>query len=360
MILFLQFPVWGFSFEARGYELYSLAEWLAFFTLLQYIKTSNSQWLYYYVLACSAGYLCIPVFLYFHAALLLFGLFLTIYNGTFDVKLWKAQFSIILIAFLLYLPAICFSGANAMTGNPYVFGQIHGLHQFYFKGITTFTGYLNFYTSNFTKDHNVLDWTLFLLPLALFSFYRNKLAVLCGFFYMSMWLVCIALAYVMKIYPIDRTMSGHINISLALAMYTLYLLLSKLSDALKLSTIADAVLIIILLFLGNQSRIGNKANVSFSLYNNDINLKYNLLMQEDISFIPKGSSVAFSDECFYWYYQCKLRGDRVSGCMSGTEQYFVRLASDPMPLRYVSKYTLVKTVFKHSITSVRYEIYRLK
>jgi hypothetical protein len=360
ILLLFQFPIWGFGFEARGYELYAAAEWSAFFTLLQYLRTKNSQWLYYYVLACSAGYLCIPVFLYFHASLILFGLFLTIYNRMADPKFWKAQLSVVLIAFLLYLPAICFSGAKALVGNPYVLGQIHGSREFYVKGITAFQGYLNFYTSNFTNGHNSIEWALFLLPLALFCFYKNKLAVLCGFFYLAMWLVCIVLAYGMKIFPINRTMTGHLNISLALTIYTLYLLLSKLNSALKVSFITDALLIMVLLFLVNQFRIGNTANINFGLYNNDINLKYDLLMRKGISFIPKGSSVAFSDECFYWYYQCKLRGDRVSQPMSGKEQYFVKLASDPMPLSYINRYVLVKTVFKLNITAQRYEIYRNK
>lgn len=357
VILSLQFPIWGFGFEARGYELCSLAEWFAFFALLQYINTKNGQWLYYYVLACTTGYLCVPVFLYFHAALLLFGSFSMIGARKADIKFWKTQFSIILIVFLLYLPALCFSGIDALAGNQYVSIHIHSVQEFYNKGIDMFTDYLCFYTSNFTAEHTI-DWVLFFFPLALFCFYRNKLAVLCGFFYLSMWLACIALAYVMKIYPINRTMSGQVSISLALTIYALYLILSKLNNVLNIPVITNGILMIILIALGIHFTMGNKLNISFNLYNNDINLKYDLLMQEGIAFIPKGSSVAFSDECFYWYYQCKLRDDRVSKCMSGTEQYFVRFGSDPFPKDYAGKYELVKTVFKHGITAVQYEIYK--
>ncbi len=358
MVISLQFPVWGFGFEARGHELYLLAEWSSFFALIQYINTKNSQWLYTYALACITGYLCIPVFIYFHAAFLLFGLCQMIYTKIPDLKFWKAQLPIISAVFLFYLPAICFSGTHALAGNSYVSAQIHGLQEFFNKGINMFTGYLSFYTSNFTTDHNNIGRVLFLLPLALFCFHRNKLAVLCGFFYLAMWLVCIALAYIMKIYPIDRTMSGQISISLALTIYVLYLLLSKLNEVLKLSVITDSALMIILMVLGIYIIKGNKSNISFSLYNNDINLKYDLLMQEGIGFIPKGSSIAFSDESFYWYYQCKIRGDKVSKCMSGNEQYFVRYGVDPFPVEYSGKYTLAKTVFKRTITAVSYEIYK--
>lgn len=310
----LQFPVWGFGFQARGYELYTLAEWFAFFALLRYINTKNSQWLYYYVLACVTGYLCIPVFIYFHAAILVFGLLLMASAKGSVAGFWKVQLVILLIAFLGYLPAICFSGTSALAGNQYVSAQIQGLHQFYHKSLDMFAGYISFYTSNFSAHHYPVEWILFLLPTTLFSFYLNRLAVLCGFFYLAMWLTCIVLAYIMKIYPIDRTMSGQVSISLALTIYVLYLLLSKLSGVLKTRGIAQGALMTILAALGIYFTIANKANASFCLYNNDINLKYDLLMNQGINFIPRGSTIGFSDECFYWYYQCQLRGDKVSKC----------------------------------------------
>jgi hypothetical protein len=358
IVISLQFPIWGFSFEARGYELYSLAEWFSFFALIQYVNTKNSQWLYYQALACIAGYLCIPTFLYFHVAFLLFGLLWMIYTREQDAKFWRVQLNIILIAYLLYLPAICFSGIHALVGNPYVTGNIHTLQELYDKGIDRFTLYLNYYTSHFTANHSKLDWLLFLSPIALFCFYKNRLAALCGFFYLAMWLTCIVLAYAMKIYALDRTMSGHISISLALTIYVLYLLLSKLNNVWRMPIIGDAALMAFLVVAGINFCKGNKENVSVKLYDNDINEKYNLLMNEGISFIPRGSSIAFSEECFYWYYQCKMRGDKVNKCPIGNEQYFVRFGSDPFPVNDPGKYVLIKTVFKEGVTAVGYEIYK--
>jgi len=357
VVISLQFPIWGFGFQARGYEFCSLAEWFAFFALLQYINTSNSQWLYYYVLACVSGYLCVPVFLYFHAAAVLFGLCRMICNRTTDSKFWIAQLSVLLVVALLYLPAICFSGVGALSGNQYISPHINGSDQFYHMGIRLFRGYLGFYTSNFTGDC-IAGLALFSLPLTLLLFRRSTTAILCGFFYLCLWVNVIALAYIMKVYPIERAMSGHLSISLALSIYALYLLLQKLNEVIRLPLVANAALIISLVVLGIQFTAGDKANVSFYLYDNDINLKYDLLMHEGISFIPQGSSVGFSDECFYWYYQCKLRGDKVDEYRPGTEQYFVRFASDPLPTGYTGKFLLVKTVFKRGITAVSYEIYK--
>ncbi|MDB5134469.1 MAG: hypothetical protein JWP37_1072 [Mucilaginibacter sp.] len=358
IVISLQFPIWGFGFEARGYELYSLAEWFSFFAIIKYVNTKNSQWLYYHALACISGYLCIPTFMYFHVAFLLFGLLWMIYTREPDAKFWRVQLNIILIAYLLYLPAICFSGIHALVGNPYVTGNIHTLQELYDKGIDRFTLYLNYYTSHFTADHSKLDWMLFLSPITLFCFYKNKLAVLCGLFYLAMWLTCIMLAYAMKIYALERTVSGHVSISLALTIYVLYLLLSKLNNVWRMPIIGDVVLMIFLVVAGINFSNGNKENVSMRLYDNDINEKYNLLMNEGISLIPKGSSIAFSEQCFYWYYQCKIRGDKVNKCSIGNEQYFVRFGSDLFPVSDPEKYVLIKTVFKEGVTAVGYGIYK--
>jgi hypothetical protein len=358
IIIILQFPIWGFGFEARGYELYSLAEWVSFFALMQYIKNDNIQWLYLYIPACIAGYFCIPTFLYFYASFLLFGLFRMIYTRIPDTKFWKVQVVVVLVVLLLYLPAICFSGIHSLTGNMYVSAKIHTLNEFYLKGINSFTGYLNFYTSDFTIDHPFMHWLLFLAPLALFSFHKNRLAVLCGLFYLAMWLSCIILAFIMKVYAIDRAMSGQVSISLALSIYLLYLLLLKLNETFKWPIVAKTALMAFLTGLGISFIIGNKANVSSGLYNNDINSKYDLIMHWGIDSIPRGSTIAFSDECFYWYYQCMLRGDKVSKQMAGDEQYFVRYHSDKFPVSDSSKYVLIKTVFKPGITAVKYELYK--
>ncbi|MGZ3873322.1 MAG: hypothetical protein ACXVJD_10410, partial [Mucilaginibacter sp.] len=58
LALMLQFPVWGFSFQARGYELCTLAAWLAFFALSRYSLFNSARWLNIYVAACVTGYWC--------------------------------------------------------------------------------------------------------------------------------------------------------------------------------------------------------------------------------------------------------------------------------------------------------------
>jgi len=354
VVITFQFPIWGFGFEARGYELYALAEWFAFFTIVKYLNTKNIAWLYYYVLACVTGYCCIPAFLYFHTALLGLGLFWGIFNRTFDRRFWQSQAIIVLIVFLFYLPAICFSGIHAVAGNQYVAGQIKNMHDFFLKSQSIFADYLNFYTSDFSPKYKSVAAICFLLPLTFFFFYKNRLAILCGFFYLAMWVTCIILAFVMRIYPIDRAMIGHVNITLGLTIYALYLVFEKLRNR----VFANAILALSLICIGICFFIGNRANVSAGLYNNNINIKYGLLKTGGIDFIPKSSSIGFSDECFYWYYLCKLRGDKVTQCPAGNEQYMVVFKSDTFPAPDPEKYILVRTVFKYRVIATGYDIYR--
>jgi hypothetical protein len=358
VVMALQFPVWGFGFEARGYALYTFTAWLAFFTLMRYVQNNNRQWLYYCTVTIVAGYWCLPAFLYFHSALILFGVFWMVYARTWDSRFWKMQMIIVLAVFILYLPAICFSGIHALIANQYVSGHIHTLAEFYTRSKGTLETYLSFYTASFTKQHHLGDVVIFVLPLTLFCFYRNRMAVLCGFFYLAMWSSCIILAYVMEVYPIDRAMSAHFSVSLGLTIYALYLAFQKLNETVKVPGVTHTVLIILLVLQGVRFGAADEANVSPALYNNDINSKYELIVHQGIDSIPKGSTIAFSDECFYWYYQCKLRGYPVNKCISGNEQYFVRLSSEVLPAGYAKRYKLIKTIFKRGITAVSYEIYK--
>jgi len=357
VVLALQFPVWGFGYEARGYALYTFMAWLSFYSLVQYIHTNHQQWLYYYAVAVVAGYWCLPTFLYFHSAILIFGLLWTVYTCAWDVCFWKMQLIIVSAVFLLYLPAICFSGIHALSGNPYVSGHIMTWKEFYISTRVSFNNYLSFFSSSFTKHHSG-DVALFLLPLSLLCFYRNRMAVLCGLFYVALWSSCIGVAFAMKIYAIDRTLSGHISISFGLTIYSFYLILQKLNSVVKSPLFTDTVLMILLILQGIRFGIGDKMNADFALYNNDINIKYDLIVHEGIDIISKGSTIAFSDECFYWYYQCERRGFIVNKHISGNEQYFVRLKSELLPAGYAKRYRLIKTVFKHGITAVSYEIYK--
>ncbi|MEJ7664465.1 MAG: hypothetical protein WKG07_35595 [Hymenobacter sp.] len=70
----LQYSLWGFGFQARGYALYALLHWVALGTLLAYWRQPRQpKWLVINMLAVAAGYAVVPTFLFYHAAQLLAG-----------------------------------------------------------------------------------------------------------------------------------------------------------------------------------------------------------------------------------------------------------------------------------------------
>ena len=118
--LSLQFFVWAFGFQARGYELYLLAEWGAFLSTFYYLQSGKQRWAVVGALCSLVGYCIMPSFLYFHTGLLLF---VVIYIALYKVPVrsfWKYQVAALFACYLFYLPSLCFSGLAAITSNGYV------------------------------------------------------------------------------------------------------------------------------------------------------------------------------------------------------------------------------------------------
>ncbi|MGN6568870.1 MAG: hypothetical protein ACTHJ0_13000 [Flavipsychrobacter sp.] len=352
ILVCFQFPIWGFAFEARGYELINLSGWIAFVALVNYLSTKHERWLYVYCTFCIVGYFAVPTFLCFHSALLCLTVIWMLKIKKLEMQLLYSQIFILLFVYLLYLPALSFSGLHSLIGNKYVSANTFTLQEFYTEGIRIFTDYLNYYSANFILADNIGDLVVFLLPLALFFFYKSELNLILVFFYISMWVSSIAIAYVMKIYPIDRSMGAQINISLALSIYVLYLLMLKLDTIWHLKYVPVLGMSLFIVSLGVHFGIKNEERVSTWLYHNDINSKYKTLTERGMAFIPAGATVYFSDECFYWYYLCKKKGCITNNCNFDNEQYYVRLNIDSLPFTN-ARYTLYRTLGD-------YEIYQRK
>ncbi|MBS1688418.1 MAG: hypothetical protein JSS96_06820 [Bacteroidetes bacterium] len=352
LIVCFQFPIWGFGFEARGYELNNLSGWVSFLAVVNYATSKEERWIYLYVLFSIIGYFTVPTFLCFHFAVLLFGAIWMLSAQSFDKKFWLGQLFILSFVYLLYLPAICFSGLHALTANKYVAATTFTFQTFYNEGVNIFTDYLNYYSANFVLGHNIADLILFLLPLILFLFYKRKVNVFLASFYVAIWLTCIIIAYAIKVYPIDRSMGAQISISLVLSVYALYLMLLSFGRVLKARIATNGLMVLFLLALGIHFGIKNRERVDVWLYHNDINSKYEILTHGGIDVIPAGSSVACSDECFYWYYFCQKKGCKVDKCGQNGEQYYIRLNTDPLP-SVSNRYVLYSTVGD-------YELYKRK
>lgn len=330
LALMLQFNIWGFSFQARGYELSSLAALCSFFALYRYGMVNNAQWLNHYVIACVIGYWSIPAFLYFHVACLIFGAIALNFKSKAGVKFWKAQVVVILVVFLLYLPVICFSGLPALIANKYVASPPQTWTAFFQGFGNAFQGLLIYFSNDFVAGKHIVALLFFLMPFTLFFFYRNKPALLLGIFYVSMWLSWFMVAGLMQLFPPNRIISSQLSISLVMSFYSLYLLLSV---AINQTLIRELSIVgfstaMAFYFFGADGH-----NINYKLYDNDINGVYskNIIV---INSIPHGGSVNFSDESFYPRYLYLKKNGAMDVNALGAPQYYISTIYEHLPFVY--------------------------
>jgi len=352
LALSVQFPAWGFSFQARGYELYLLAEWGLIISLFSYLATAGKHWLYLNALCAITGYFCLPSFLYIHLAQCLF---LACYMLLFkkkEVLFWKYQIAALLITFLCYLPALCFSGLDAIAHNSWVAPMSSYKTALAFSGwmFPYFGGYLTHIFSDVHLGGFSFNLILLLLPATLLLDKKNKLSVLYGGFYTAMWAVFFMIAIAMKRLPFERNLIGHYSITLMGVIFVIYRFTQWLP--VKINGIRYFLFSVATILIGCHFISSNGFYLKNTLYEYEVNADYRAI-NNGISDIPTESSVAVSDEGFYAGYLCKMRGCRLSKCPTGTEDYFVKQHSEPLPAIIAMHYALVKT-------NGDYEIYKRK
>ena len=350
-VMAIQFPVWGFGFEARGYELLGLLEWVAFIAIFRYLAIGDKRWLWIMALASAAGYFTIPTFLYFHVTVVAFACITQMMRKQLDLTFWKYQVITMAAVFMLYLPCLCFSGYKSITANQYVTGQ--GYHALVATILPTFQNYSDYCFGNIIAGHYWFDLLLFFLPLCLLFYRNNKNAFSLGEFYILLWGGAFLLTLAMKIFPIDRALIGHFSITLALVVYTIYLLLGSLQERLRLKLLRPLLLPVLLVLAGINFVKKDKQYAGFYICHFEMNPWHDTIINDGINIIPAGSTIAFSDESFYWYYLCRNMGYKTRKCIQGNETWFVKSAGEAFPVGMEDHYAPVKlvariyTVYKH-------------
>lgn len=345
-----QFAGWSMSAQARGYECQLLCGWLAFTSLIN-IKNAKPTQLTQNTIANIIGFALIPSWFYFFVAQLLFA------GGSMLATrkmLWqyaKHQLIIIAATFLFYLPAICFSGMQALSDNRYVQAAPEKISVFLSNLLSLSRRFICYCFSN-NIENGILCYILFALPLLLFFTKKHK--QLAGF-YTATWMAYLLCSVFIKHTPFHRTLIVQFSITIALAVYTLwvvanYLISLQLQKTIRVIILLVAFVMPITALTAWEIRY-DKQNVNFGVYSNDVNGLYGMHMNT-ISNIPGGSSVAFSEESFYFFYHCRRLGYEVSRCRTGQEQYFVKRTDEQLPNEYRNGYLLYKQGGED------YEIYR--
>lgn len=348
-----QFFIWGFSFQARGYELYLLTEWGSFISLFSYLVSAQKRWLYVNLLCIAFGYFCLPSMLYIHAAQLLFVCLHQLVYKKKEILFWKYQVAAGLLSFLFYLPTLSFSGMESITHNNYVapmgFKTVSAFLAWVLPYFRTYIGHI---FSNIQWHGINFSITLVFLPFILLLARKNKPYFLFGLFYLCMWVTFFLIASAMKRVPFERNLIGHYSITFAgviLVVYWLSGIVSKgaVSVAFKWVLFPAFLTLFIIHFIRTD-----KIFLKDTLYEYNVNEGYNF-KKNWLSIIPSGCTVACSDEEFYATYICRKNGCIVSRCPTGNENYFVKYVSEQLPPAYVDRYELINDTWG-------YQIYRRK
>jgi hypothetical protein len=357
--LALQFQVWGFSFQARGYELYLLAEWGMMISLFCYLQSGRKDWLYLNVLCVCIGYFCLPSFLYFHIATCVFMAAYQLLYKQASLLFWKYQVAAFLITFLCYLPALCFSGADAIAHNNYVapmsgYKSIPGFAGWMFPA---FTNYITHLFSNLHWYHFSFNIFLFIAPVLLALDKKNKLNRLYGMFYISCWIVFFIMVLTMKRMPFERNLIGHYSFTLCGIILTAYWFSGLAYRYLQVNIARNFFFPAVLTLLALHFARTNSVYLKDTLYEYEVNYYYSSI-SKGLSYIPGGSTVSISDQGFYAGYISMKQGCKLAKCPTGREDYFIKRKGEPLPPLIQQNYALLKTNYSNDIYD--YEIYKIK
>jgi hypothetical protein len=335
----VQFPTWGFSFQARGYALYLLAEWGTVVALFQYINSQQDKWLSLYIICSVCGYYCMPSFMYMHIAGAVFTLMCLRSVASPLRSFLKSQLAIIGITFLLYTPALSFSGVDAIIKNKYVGQMAHYKSYSDFMGwmFPFFGDYIEHIYSNiqFHVGRIPTGLILFILPVALLAAPRRSVSFRLGLFYTLLWTLFFAQSIFMKRLPFDRNLIGHYSFTLFCDVWLVYWLAGLAMKRAYIPAIAASV---VALAIGVHFLKTNKKLLWDNLYGYEVNKEYDIVY-DGMSSIQRGSVIAVSNEGFYCGYIGMQKGCTVHKCPDGTEAYYIKNQYEPMPAM-VSAYLL--------------------
>lgn len=295
LLLASQLPAWGFSGQARGYEMLLLLSLLSLITFWAYWFEDKKYLLSIHALCNVAGMLTVPSFIYWWLGIIIAAILLMIWLKQVDKNYIKATITSSFITLILYLPMLSFSGLEALTNNTYVKPGNSNAWEF-IKDISEQHYFRSLFDEWFCSGNStvVIGLACILCPLVFF-FYppNNRKYRALSIIYFSMIIAFVSLSILMLRLPFNRNLIAHGYIT---EMFILITLISVLK--LRNMRIAFGILLSIIIVF---SAYTNYNRMPVKLYDFDVNSYYNKFSECKTIFKP-GCTVYLDDECFYWQY----------------------------------------------------------
>jgi hypothetical protein len=295
LVIALQFPVWGFSGQARGYEMVLLCSCLSLGTFYFYFTTRAKYLLPLHTICNVAGILTVPTYLYWWLGLMFASLLLQVTGRRIDRPYLRSSITGFAASLILILPLLSFSGLAALAGNKYVQPEnatawhflTHLNEHRYFNGV--FSEW--FCTGSLSP---LIGAAMLLLPALLFIYPRKdpKRRVL-GIIYFSIMIVFLGMAVLMLKLPFYRNLIAHGYLALLVILIALAPVFQS-----KLMRISFGVALIT---CAGYSAYRNYHRIPGNLYYYDVSAYFHKVSQFKTDFKPS-SSIYLDNECFYWWY----------------------------------------------------------
>lgn len=324
--LSVQFQVAGFAQLARGYELYLLFQWMAFIAGYLYWKHKTTNYLLWYLLANAAGFFTIPTHLYFFITLNLVALILQLRDRKIDLLFWRYTLLSLLLTFLLYLPAILFSGLQAITANEYVSAR-DGFEIALLKNLGPIVQecfWINY------PNRELIYGLLGLLPLSLLFLQRGRDKTFIWWCYLLIWPVYFVIAIAMKHYANMRNLIWQEQFSLCALLLTLFYCSRWLDAKLRSRWINKIAYPVILLAVTGHFLIFFPWQIDYALYGISTR-KHNDEVVAVIRTLPPDAVLACPDFAISWYYLAKEADRKAVTQCTGKEPVLVVNVLDILP-----------------------------
>ena len=350
MVMMLQFPVWGFAFQGRGYSLYLLCAWASFIFLQRYLQTGRRAPLVAHSIAVIIGFWTVPTFLFWECALAVYLLLRMLSRRRPDWPAIRAQLLAGACVFLALLPVFCFSGTAALMENRYVRADKVSVIQHWPGFRNAFWTTIQYCFSGSVEARNLSYLILFLLPLAILPFIRKSRSAGSVGYYVILWLVFCALEFYMQRFPFQRNLTAHYSLTLAALLLACHSLLYKIlgerwrAGQLILTGLCCAA------FVVHFARF-NRDHIHNSLYFYAADTRYRTL-HDAVMTLPAGSRVGVSDEGFYWEFLCQQRGLEASMCMGPSATHYIKDETETLPDYLVGRVEKIKQADEYEIYKV--------
>jgi hypothetical protein len=328
-MLALQFIIWGFGHQGRGYALCFLLQWGGFFSFYSYFFTNRQdrQQMLALLLFCNiVGIWTVPVYLYLVMFQCCSVLLLMIRRRTLYLRYWYMMMLSGAGVCLVYLPLFCYSGFHSIfggydTGQP--FSELWHLAKIYFYNVVSLQ------TFNFLDLLKPLATVLFLAPFVLWGIFRKRLKRYSGllFLYVMLWSSLFLMSVMIRHLPVMRGIGFHMHFSLLL----LLLMVATLVEQLPRRNVLRLVFAGVVALCGIRMFHYNKEFSPADLYGQNTRAFFNSLQAMPQDF-PPDARIWLSDESFMWPYILKDRSRVDLYDCNFREQQIIFLSEDDKPL----------------------------